>query len=195
MNGRNTVSGVVLAGGMGRRVQGQDKGLLTFNQRPLAAYALDALAPLVDDLFISANRNSEIYRQFGYPVIADASDTFDGPLAGILAAMQVAKHPVLLVMPCDSPFIATPHLQRLLTALNDDAEIAVAYDGERLHPVCAAIRTKLKDDLAAYLKRGERKLQLWMLSHRPLKVDFSDVPAIFANINTPEMLDELENSR
>jgi len=193
MNGRNTVSGVVLAGGMGRRVLGQDKGLLEFNHRPLVTYALDAMAPLVDDLLISANRNLDRYREFGYPVITDASGDFYGPLAGILAAMRAAKHTVLLVMPCDSPFITTPHLLRLLAALSDGFDIALADDGKRLHPVFAALHTRLQEDLDAYLRRGERRLQGWMLSQHTINVDFSDTPEIFANINTPEMLALMEN--
>ncbi len=192
MNGQNTVSGVVLAGGMGRRMQQQDKGLVLFNNRPLVSYAIAAMAPLVDELLISANRNQGVYRQFGYPVIEDNFGNFDGPLAGILSAMQAAKHSLLLVMPCDSPLIETTHLQRLLAALKNDTEIAVADDGERLHPVCAAMTTRLQTGLRDYLQSGERKLQWWMKRQRLVKVDFSDVPKIFANINTQDMLTALE---
>jgi molybdopterin-guanine dinucleotide biosynthesis protein A len=195
MSGQNKVSGVVLAGGMSRRMQQQDKGLLLFQNRPLVSYALAAMQPLVDELLISANRNQNRYRQFAYPVVSDIEQTFDGPLAGILAAMQVAQNSTLLIAPCDSPLVKSIHLQRLLTALiKDDAEIAVAYDGERLHPVFAALRTDLQADLQAYLQRGERKLQMWFRRHRMIKVDFSDAAQIFVNINTPTELAELEKT-
>jgi len=194
MSGQNKVSGVVLAGGLGRRMQQRDKGLLLFNHRPLVSYALAAMAPLVDELLISANRNQADYSQFGYPVVGDASQAFDGPLAGILAAMRTAHNPVLLVAPCDSPLVKAEHMQRLVLALNDDAEIAVAFDGERLHPVFAALKTGLQADLHDYLQSGERKLQSWFYRHALVKVDFSDVPQIFVNVNTPAELRRLEET-
>ena len=194
MSGQNKVSGVVLAGGLARRMDHRDKGLLEFNGRPLVAYALAAMAPLVDDLLINANRNQDSYRQFGYPVIGDGSDNFDGPLAGMLAAMRTARHPTLLVMPCDSPLIQTEHLQRLLSALTDDVDIATAFDGERLHPVFAALKTKLQTDLEQYLNSGERKLQAWFGRHALARVDFSDAATMFANVNTRDELQKLKQA-
>lgn len=196
MSEQNKVSGVVLAGGLARRMGQQDKGLILFNHRPLISYALTAMAPLVDELMISANRNQEVYAQFGYPVIGDVKPGFDGPLAGLLAAMLMATNPVLLVMPCDSPLVETSHLQRLLSALQDhDVDIATVFDGRRSHPVCAAIRVDLQGDLQDYLQRGERKLESWFTRHSLMKVDFSDCASIYANINTPEELATLENSQ
>lgn len=194
MSGQNKVSGVVLAGGMARRMEGQDKGLLLFDNKPLVAYAVAAMAPLVDQLLISANRNQARYRQFGYAVLGDGNADFDGPLAGMLAAMRAAQNPVLLVMPCDSPLLATAHAQRLLTALTDEFDVAAAFDGQRLHPVFAAIKTGLQADLQDYLGRGERKLQSWFERQRLLKVDFSAVSEIFANINTEAELSGLERT-
>ena len=194
MSGQNKVSGVVLAGGLARRMGQQDKGLILFKDRPLVSYALEAMAPWVDELIISANRNQDSYRQWGFPVLADHNDCFDGPLAGILAAMQAVQNPVLLIMPCDSPLLASKHVQRLLAALTDDIDIAMAFDGQRLHPVFAAIKTHLQADLQTYLQAGERKLQAWFKRHRTVEVNFSDQPEIFANINTPEQLLALEKT-
>lgn len=191
MNGQNPVSGVVLAGGMARRMQQQDKGLALFNGKPLVSYAINAMAPLVDDLLISANRNLNHYRQFGHPVISDDFGQFDGPLAGILTAMHVARHPTLLVMPCDSPLLSGQQLLRLLQALDANTDIAAAFDGQRLHPVIAAMRCELQHDLQAYLQRGERRLEQWFNNHRLVTVDFSDTPEVFANINTTEHLQQL----
>jgi molybdopterin-guanine dinucleotide biosynthesis protein A len=192
MSEQNKVTGVVLAGGLARRMDQQDKGLLLFNQRPLVSYALAAMKPITNEIFISANRNLDQYAQFGFPVIQDSNSLFDGPLAGILAVMQASRHSILLVMPCDSPLLETHHSQRLLNALNEATDIAVAFDGERLHPVFAALKTHLKTDLQNYLNRGERKLQFWFEKHALVKVDFSNTPEIFANINTPEQLQILE---
>jgi len=193
MSGQNKVSGVVLAGGMARRMGRLDKGLLPFHGRPLVSYAIAAMVPLVDELLISANRNQAHYATFGYPTISDENCHFDGPLAGILAAMQAAHHPLLLVMPCDSPLIQTEHLQRLLSNLDANVDIAVADDGARMHPVFAALKTHLQTDLKRYLQSGERKLQNWFNHQRLAKVDFSAEPTVFANINTPEELRTLES--
>ncbi|PPD22456.1 MAG: molybdenum cofactor guanylyltransferase [Methylomonas sp.] len=189
---RNKVSGVVLAGGRGRRMDGADKGLVMLNGRPLVRYAIDALVPLVDELFISANRNRLDYQGFGYPVIDDGNDDFDGPLAGILAALQMTQAEYLLVVPCDSPLLTKVHLQRLLNVLDEQNTIAVAFDGERLHPVILALKTGIKDDLAAYLASGERKLQRWIERHAFIRVDFSDVAPAFTNINSAAELAALE---
>ena len=192
MSDQNKVSGVVLAGGQARRMQQQDKGLVLFKQRPLVSYPIEALAAVADDLLISANRNQAIYQQWQYPVISDATDDFDGPLAGILAAMDYVDAEILLVLPCDSPLFTAQHLQQLLAGLTEQFDIAVADDGERLHPVFLAIRTELKASLKAYLANGERRLQNWIFQHRVNQVDFSQQAQIFTNVNTLAELEMLE---
>ncbi len=192
MSDQNKVSGVVLAGGQARRMQQQDKGLVLFKQRPLVSYPIAALAAVTNHLVISANRNQAIYQQWQYPVISDASDDFDGPLAGILAAMDYLDAEILLVLPCDSPLFTAAHLQPLLDGLTEQFDIAVAYDGERLHPVFLAIRTELKASLKAYLASGERRLQNWLFQHRVNQVDFSQQAQIFSNVNTLAELERLE---
>jgi molybdopterin-guanine dinucleotide biosynthesis protein A len=192
MSDQNKVSGVVLAGGQARRMQQQDKGLVLFKQRPLVSYPIEALAAVADDLLISANRNQAIYQQWQYPVISDATDDFDGPLAGILAAMDYVDAEILLVLPCDSPLFTAQHLQQLLAGLTEQFDIAVADDGERLHPVFLAIRTELKASLKAYLASGERRLQNWIFQHRVNQVDFSQQAQIFTNVNTLAELESLE---
>jgi len=195
MSGQNKVSGLVLAGGLARRMNHQDKGLIKLNGRPLVSYAISALAPLVDELLISANRNQDNYREFGYRVIDDGNDRFDGPLAGILAALKIVRNSTLLIIPCDSPLIETKHLQRLLSNLTDDVDITVAFDGNRLHPVFLGLKTHLTNDLENYLQSGERKLQTWLSRHALYEVDFSDRPEIFTNINTEEELKALETGK
>jgi len=192
MNKQSKVSGVVLAGGLARRMNKRDKGLVHFNNKAMITYALQAMAPVVSELFINANRNIEQYQQFNYPVISDAKDDFAGPLAGVYAALNVCHHDVLLVIPCDSPFITA---EGLLTLLDErehrQADIAVAFDGERIHPVFMAIKKSLKDSLKKYLAQGERKIDRWVEQHNWVKVDFSANPEYFSNINTLEQLAEL----
>lgn len=192
MPGQNKVTGVVLAGGQASRMNFQDKGLIELHGRALISYALAAMSPLVDELLISANRNQESYSQYGYPVISDNLQGFNGPLAGILAAMKQARHPILLVMPCDAPLMQTAHLQSILLGLNDNTDIATATDGNRLHPVFLAIRTQLHGSLESYLQKGERKLSNWLFEHRVTEINFSGKPELFINLNTPAELAELE---
>jgi molybdopterin-guanine dinucleotide biosynthesis protein A len=185
MNSQTKVIGVILAGGLARRMNNQDKGLVNFKGRPMISYAISALSPMVDQLIINANRNMEQYRRFGLPVVADQTDSFDGPLAGVLAAMIYADADVLVVMPCDSPLVTTEHLEKLLsTRAEQNADVAVAFDGERLHPVFLAIKSTLKNSLEAYLASGQRKIDLWLERQNMVKADFSDTPEVFMNINT-----------
>ena len=193
MNSQTKVTGVILAGGLARRMNNQDKGLVNFKGRPMISYAIAALSPMVDQLIINANRNMERYRQFGLPVVADQTDSFDGPLAGVLTAMIYANADVLVVMPCDSPLVTTEHLEKLLsTRAEQKADVAVAFDGERLHPVFLAIKSTLKNSLEAYLASGQRKIDLWLERQNMVKADFSDTPEIFMNINTMNELTALE---
>ena len=193
MSKQNKVTGVVLAGGLARRMQQQDKGLVMYKKQAMVSYALNAMAAVVDEVIINANRNKEVYQQFGFHVISDQTNTFDGPLAGVLAAMSAATHDILLVMPCDSPLIKPEHLQKLLSCrAENDTDIAVAFDGERLHPVFLALKTSLRQSLQDYLQQGERKIDRWLQQHHLVKVDFSREPEVFININTLSELEQLQ---
>lgn len=190
---RAKITGVVLAGGRGRRMGGEDKGLLPFRGKPLVAYALAALETVAGHILINANRNREAYARFGFPVVADHSDGFDGPLAGLLSAMRAAETPYVLTLPCDSPLVSGGLLRRFPARLAEtSAELCVAHDGGRSHPVFLLAERRLADDLEAYLAQGERRVQTWLDRHKPAWVDCSDHPEVFANINTPEDLAALE---
>lgn len=185
------VTGIVLAGGQGRRMGGQDKGLLTYQQQPLVKRILDRLAPQVESIVINANRSHAQYQQFGYPVINDLLDGYQGPLSGMLAGMQQAKTDYILTVPCDCPNISTQLRRRLLESLlMHQADIAVAHDGKRLQPVFSLISRQLQADLEAWLASGERKIDLWMQRHNVVEVDFSDQRDCFINFNHPEDITE-----
>ncbi len=187
------MTAVILAGGMGRRMGGKDKGLVELQGRPLVAHVIEAVAPQVSHLLINANRNQPVYARFGPPVLSDELEGFQGPLAGILTAMKKAPTPLLLVVPCDAPRPPADLGARLQRAMADaDAEIAVAHDGDRLQPVHALIATALADDLESYLGSGKRKIDHWYARHRMVVVDFSDQPEAFVNINTPDERNALE---
>jgi molybdopterin-guanine dinucleotide biosynthesis protein A len=193
MDNQKEVAGVILAGGLARRMENQDKGLLSYNGRPLVSYAINALSGVTDQVVINANRNLEVYQTFGLPVVIDQQADFQGPLAGILSAMIFTTANELVVVPCDSPLIKAEHLHKLLTMRAEaNADVAVAFDGERLHPVFLAIKTSLRSSLQTYLDDGHRKVEKWLNQHRVVTVDFSDQPQVFRNINTLTDLEALE---
>lgn len=172
---------------------GGDKGLIDFAGKALIRYALSAIGPVVDDIIINANRNHDKYREFGCPVVADQSTSFDGPLAGILSALCHSKADYLLTVPCDCPLIDSEILERMVVAMESEpVDCLVADDGERLHPVVLLLDCRLKDNLKAYLQRGEHKIDRWFMQHRWKGVDFSDRPFVFRNVNTPDELVALE---
>ena len=184
------LTGMVLAGGEGRRMGGRDKGLEPFAGLPLVGHVVKRLEGRVAELLINANRNADAYRFFADRVIADvvmdgAEGGFKGPLMGIYSGLRAAKTPWLLVAPCDSPALPDDLVARMLQGVGQH-DIAVAFDGERLHPVVALLRTSLADDLAATLAVGERKIDRWYARHNWCKVDMSDCPDAFANLNTEE---------
>jgi molybdopterin-guanine dinucleotide biosynthesis protein A len=187
------ITGVVLAGGQARRMGGGDKGLLPFRGKPLFAWAVDALKQVTDTILVNANRNRDEYAALGYPVIADATGSYEGPLAGLLSAMKAAHTPYVLTVPCDSPLIDGALLERLWTRLTlENADLCAAHDGTRLHPVFLLAKTSLAPSLEAYLAAGERKIDLWLARHKLVLADYRDHPELFANVNTPEDLAALE---
>ncbi len=193
------ITGLLLAGGEGRRMGGRDKGLLLLHGEPLAAHVMRRLSPQVGTLLISANRHLDQYRQLGREVIADELSGFHGPLAGIHAGLRHCKTPWLLVAPCDSPFLPHDLLQRLGEAvLANDADLACVVTGageaRREHPVFALMRTSLRDSLGRYLEGGGRKVREWQAGTKAVAVPFPDEQA-FRNLNTASDLAEAEAAR
>jgi molybdenum cofactor guanylyltransferase len=156
-------------------------------------YVLDALRPQVGSILINANRNPDQYARYGVAVIADERTGFQGPLAGMAAAMQSARTEFIVTAPCDSPFVPADLVRRLGRSLAAGrADIGVAHADGRLQPVFALLRVALLGSLVEYLDRGERKIDLWFSGERTATADFSDVPEAFLNINTPDDVREIE---
>lgn len=191
MNPKHDVTGVILAGGQGRRMGGCDKGWVELDGRPLVALALERLAPQVAEVVIVANRHLDAYRRLPARVVCDAEAGYHGPLMGIYSAMRAAATPWVAVTPCDSPALPHDLVMRLAEAIGD-VDIAAAHDGERLHPVVALLRTRLADDLHAALQGGERAIRRWYTGHAWRPVDFADCPESFANLNTEDERRRLE---
>ena len=190
------ISAVILAGGRGSRMGGVDKGLIEVAGTALIDRTLTALRPQVCTVLINANRNREAYARRGCPVLADATPDYDGPLAGMAAALAVIETPWLLAVPCDCPQLAPDLAARLLAAAEAaGAELAVAHDGERLQPVFVLLHRDLRVPLAQYLDGGGRKLEHWYRSRRMTEADFSDRPQTFVNLNSPDEKSAYEANR
>lgn len=189
---RDAITGVVLAGGLGRRMgadgAGDDKGLRPFRGRALAAHVVERLAPQVGALAINANRNVDAWRAFGLPVFGDRIEGFAGPLAGLHAAMSHATTPWIVTAPCDSPFLPTDLVERLAQGLGEaGAQVCVARTGAQPHPVFALVERALLEHLEAFLATGRRRIDAWYAPLRVAQVSFED-DAAFRNINTADEL-------
>jgi len=183
------ITGLVLAGGQGRRMGSVDKGLVTLDGRPMVAHVLERLAPQVDDILINANQHESQYAAFGHPVVADAIAGFAGPLAGLQVGLANARHPLVATVPCDSPFLPADLVARLAAALEaDHAELAVARTFDQPHPVFALVRRAVLPDLTRFLDAGGRKIDAWYSALRIVEVPFDDEADAFRNINTADEL-------
>lgn len=183
------ITGLILAGGLGRRMGGVDKGLQCLDGCPLVAWAVQSLLPQVETLLINANRHAESYGIYGFPVVPDDIPDFAGPLAGLHAGLGRAETAWVVTVPCDSPFFPHDLVARLWQALvAANAEVAVACTEGHRHPVFCLCHTGLRDDLGAYLAAGGRRMGEWCQGKRLVLVDFDDQVAAFRNLNTPEDL-------
>jgi len=183
------VSGVILAGGRGRRMGGQDKGLLEHNGVTLVESIIAALAPQVDDLLINANRNIGRYAQLGYPVQPDSLPGYAGPLAGMLTGLEHARHDCVVFVPCDTPALPVRYVARLLRAVpSGGCTAAFAHDGRRAHPVYALLQRGCRAGLNRYLSAGGRKAEDWLQWIAARAVDFPELRSDIVNINAPDDL-------
>lgn len=188
-----TVTGVILAGGRARRMDGTDKGLMSVAGLPLVEHLLATLRGQVHSIMINANRNFAHYSTYGVPVFADVIPGQQGPLAGIHRALCLAETEYVLSVPCDTPCLPHDLVQRMLVGVRQrGATVCVAHDGRRLHPVIALMHHSLAADLLGYLDAGNRRVEDWLWRHAPVIADFSDQPEAFVNLNTPDECRVLE---
>ncbi len=181
------VSGIVLAGGQGRRMGGVDKGLQKLRGRPMVQWVLERLSPQVDEIVVNANQNAAEYARFGHRVVGDEVSGFAGPLAGLHAGLKAASYDLVATVPCDSPFLPSDLVSRLQSSLRD-RDLVVAKTGDQAHPVFALVRKSLLPNLEAFLLRGGRKIDAWYASLKFAEVSFDDEAEAFRNINTIEEL-------
>ena len=190
------ITGVVLAGGLGRRMGGTDKGLQALRGQPMVYWVIERLAPQVDELLINANQNGERYAAFGHRVVPDQIPDFAGPLAGLHAALATATHPLVATAPCDSPFLPADLISRLFSALTAaNADLAVAKTFDQAHPVFCLCQRSVLPHLTEFLESGGRKVDRWYSTLNIVEVAFDDEADAFENINTHEELGRFEAAR
>jgi molybdenum cofactor guanylyltransferase len=202
---RNTITGILLAGGQSRRMfpgAGGDKCLRDLGGRPMLARIVERLAPQVDRLVINANGDPSRFSAFDMPVVADAVADFAGPLAGIHAGLRWCERHApdirhIVTVSTDAPFLPLDLVARLAAAVGDEAAaIAMARSAGELHPVIGLWPVALADDLEAALSSGTRKVLAWTDRHRVAVVDFPFVAMAgrdidpFFNANHPAEFDE-----
>lgn len=198
-----TIAGIVLAGGLSRRMGGGDKGLLDVAGQSMIGRVIARFAPQVSSLAINANGPAERFSLFELPVVPDPIEGFVGPLAGVLAGMRWAEKlepqkRYVATVSSDSPFLPLDLVRQLAqrAAAAPKNAIVLASSGEQVHPVIGLWPVHLADDLDAALNDGVRKVLRWTDRHGTLTVDF-DAQTIagqsvdpFFNANTPEELSE-----
>jgi len=195
------VCGVLLAGGLARRMGGGDKALRPLGGRPLLAHVRDRAAPQVDSLVLNANGDPGRFAAYGLPVVADGVAGFPGPLAGVLAGLDWAAEALpecrwVASFACDAPFLPRDLVMRFLEAVaGEGADLACAASRGRRHPVVGLWPVALRDSLrVALAEQGLRKVESWTGRYRVAEVTFPDVatPAgpldPFFNANAPDDL-------
>jgi molybdopterin molybdotransferase len=196
---RESISGLILAGGRGTRMGHVDKGLQPFGGSTMVAHVLARLEPQVATLAINANQNQGTYAAFGLPVWPDDTPGYAGPLAGLEAGLRRCATTYLLTAPCDSPFLPADLAERLYEGIrHEDADLAVAVTEEngrrQPHPVFCLVKASLAPLLSEYLSSGGRRMDGWYPRIKVAEVVFDDADA-FRNINTLEELRSLDTAR
>jgi len=201
-NPAKLVTGVLLAGGLSRRMGGGDKCLRDLAGKPMLRHVIERLAPQVGAMVINANGDPARFAQFGLEVVPDTVAGFAGPLAGVLAGMRWSASAApdarwIVTVSTDAPFLPLDLTHRLLQAVADaPLTIALAASGGDVHPVIGLWPVALADDLEEQLEAGVRKVLHWTGRHASVVVDFpfmrfhGRMIDPFFNANTPEELDE-----
>lgn len=174
------VSCIILAGGEGKRVAGQDKGLIPFKQQPLIQRAIDNIKFQCDEIIISANRNLPEYNAYGYQVISDDADNYRGPMAGIAAALPHCLNEWALVIPCDMPYLPTNLIERLCFG-RGQSNLCIADVEDHLQ-LAFLINKNRHPSLEKSLHNNQLKLMLWIKQQDPAIVHFEEKEC-FKNFN------------
>ncbi|RWU21566.1 molybdenum cofactor guanylyltransferase MobA [Pseudomonas alkylphenolica] len=180
---------LLLAGGRGQRMGGQDKGLVSWHGTPLIAHVQAVVRPLTDDLIISCNRNQDRYRPYADQLVSDTEADFPGPLAGVLAGLGVARHPWLVVLACDAPLIDRELILALMAQTNAHNHPVMARQAGYWQPMFSLVPCTLRNPIEQAWQQGDRSLQHVLLKHPVRALDFADDDRRLSNFNTPAFLE------
>lgn len=192
--------GVILAGGLARRMGGGDKPMREIGGRSILDHVIERFSPQCDHLILNANGDPARFASFGFPVVADTIADYPGPLAGVLAALDwvAANQPQIQWVASvagDCPFLPRDLVARFHDArLKDDAQLVVAASAGRSHPVIGLWSVALRDELRhALVEEGMRKVGQWAARYKLATVTWPAEPVDpFFNANTVEDLSEAE---
>lgn len=176
------VTAIILAGGRGRRMGMQNKGLLPLQGQPLIAHVIARLSPQLARIVISANDDLDSYRRFGLPVIPDRIADYRGPLAGIDSVMHQLAGEWFITVPCDTPCLPADYVERMLAAGHGQTA-CVAHDGQRQQSGFCLLHRSLLVPLEDNLQNGHFAVYRFLDSVGARTVDFSDEAPAFININ------------
>jgi len=196
----NKLVGVLLAGGLARRMGGGDKPMRQIGGRTILERVITRLKPQCDELILNANGDPARFASFGLPVVPDSVENFPGPLAGILAALDwtAAHRPgvsLVLSAAADCPFLPRDLVARLSEALvNENAQLAVAASDGQSHPVIGLWSVALRDELRDALVREDiRKIDRWTARYKLATVTWPTEPLDpFFNANTMDDIADAE---
>lgn len=183
----NRVTGIILAGGAGRRMHSQDKAWVEYKGKPLIEHVIDDIEPQVDQLIISYSRNEERFSALPFASRSDEKPFFSGPLSGVMSCVDLVTTDLVFVAPCDMPNLPADLVARLGQALNGN-DLAVAHDGDREQHLLFLAKTYTIDSIGFYFSSGQRSVAGWVASQKRSVVDFSAEAACFLNINTHAQL-------
>ncbi|WP_294615669.1 molybdenum cofactor guanylyltransferase MobA [uncultured Gilliamella sp.] len=188
------ITAIVLAGGKSSRMNGNDKGLLLLNGKPLYQHVIDHIKYQTDSIMINCNRNFEQYQKAGYPIFADDFKGYLGPLSGIYSGLLHSPTLWNLFVSCDTPFLPDNLITRLSKHIATNQAV-YPFDGKYNHPTILLINKTVTQQLKAYLEQGDRKLMVFLEQINAQSVDFSDKALGFVNINTPEVFNKMNQNK
>lgn len=162
---------------------GRDKGLVSWQGRPLIEHVIDRIEPQVCRIIISANRHLNAYESYGFPVCQDGRDGYNGPLAGIEACASQCLSPFTLIVPCDNPALPTNLVAEFLNTVDREKRSAsYAYDGIRSHYLPCIVRSFLLRSTTSQLNEDQCSMKGWLQQLNAQATTFTDATA-FQNIN------------
>ena len=178
------VSAIILAGGQSRRMQGRDKGLVKLRGRPLIEHVIERMKPQVDEIVLSANRNLDHYRAYGYPVYPDSQYKDCGPLSGILNCARHTKFDMLIIVGCDQPNLPPDLVSRLTAEIMENTPAAIPFDGNTLQNLNVLMKSDLIDSIETALRQKDFSIHRWLANTPHAEVDFSHQAGHFINLNS-----------